>query len=79
MTFYVHEPYLQNSFIPLMLDNHPSLTKHKHIHIVAEHIMYNKKEFQYTMPKDTVYISSLREPVSHFKSIVNFFKVKFYW
>ena len=58
-----------------MLDNHPSLHKLSNFDIAADHMIYNKEEFQQVMPKDTVYVSSLREPVAQFKSGVNFFVV----
>ena len=38
-------------------------------------MIYNRKEFQQVMPKDTVYVSSLREPVAQFKSAVNYYRV----
>ena len=63
------------SFIHHMLDSHPSLHKLSHFDMVVEHLVYNKKEFQKVMPKDTVYISSIREPVAQFKSGVNFLRV----
>ena len=59
-----------------MLDSHPSLHKLSHFDIAAEHMIYNKEEFQQVMPKDTVYISSLREPVAQFKSAVNWLAVR---
>ena len=58
-----------------MLDNHPSLHKLSHFDMVVEHLVYNKKEFQKVMPNDTVYITSIREPVAQFKSGVNFLRV----
>ena len=63
------------SFIHHMLDSHPSLHKLSHFDMVVEHLVYNKKKFQKLMPKDTVYISSIREPVAQFKSGVNFLRV----
>ena len=55
-----------------MLDSHPSLHKLSHFDMAAEHMIY-KEEFQQAMPNDTVYVSSLREPVAQFKSAVNYF------
>lgn len=62
-------------FINHLLDNHPDLHKVHHIDMLAHHIPYKKEEFAKVMPSDTVLVSSLREPVSHFKSIVNYYKV----
>ena len=76
MTFEFIFPYPNSSFIPFMLDIHPSLHKLSHFDIAADHMIYNKKEFQQVMPKDTVYISSLREPVAQFKSAVNWLAVR---
>ena len=75
LTFDIPHPYPRTSFIPHMLDNHPSLHKLPHFDIAADHIIFNKKEFQQVMPLDTVYISSLREPVSQFKSMIHWFEV----
>ena len=75
LTFEGPQPYPNISFIPDMLDRHPSLHKLSHIDMAADHIVYNKKEFHQVMPNDTVYISSLREPITQFKSMVNHFKV----
>ena len=72
LTFDVKFTFPNPSFIPFMLDNHPSLHKLSHFDIAADHIIYNRKEFQKVMPKDTVYISSLREPVAQYKSEVNY-------
>ena len=58
-----------------MLDSHPSLHKLSHFDIAADHMIYNREEFQQVMPNDTAYMSSLREPVAQFKSGVNFFVV----
>ncbi|XP_078663841.1 galactose-3-O-sulfotransferase 3-like isoform X1 [Branchiostoma floridae x Branchiostoma belcheri] len=43
--------------------------------ILVRHVVYNKKILQGIMPNDTVYITILREPFSHFKSAFNFFHV----
>ena len=75
LTFDVQIPYPNTSFIPFQLDNHHSLHKLSHFDVAADHMIYNKAEFQQVMPKDTVYLSSLREPVAQFKSGVNFFVV----
>ena len=76
MTFEFIFPYPNSSFISFMLDNHPSLHKLSHFDVAADHIIYNKKEFQKVMPKDTLYMSSVREPVAQFKSAVNWLAVR---
>ena len=75
MTFDNNNPNPGPRFINHLLDNHPDLHKLNHIDMVAHHIPYKKEEFAKVMPSDTVFVSSLREPVSHFKSIMNFYKV----
>ena len=75
LTFDVQIPFPNTSFIPFMLDNHPSLHKLSHFDIAADHMIYNREAFHQVMPNDTVYVSSLREPVAQFKSGVNFFVV----
>ena len=76
MTFEFIFPYPNASIIPFMLDNHPSLHKLSHFDIAADHMIYNREEFQQVMPNDTVYVSSLREPVAQFKSAVNWLAVR---
>ena len=66
-------PFPDRSFVRHMLNNHPSLHKLSHFDIAAHHMIYNSEEFHQVMPKDTVYVSSLREPLSQFKSAVNYF------
>ena len=46
-----------------------------HFDIAGDHLRHNREKFQKAMPDDTVYIATLREPYSHFKSVVNFFGV----
>ena len=65
-------PFPDRSFTNHLLDNHPSLHKLSHFDIAADHMIYNREEFQQVMPKDAVYVSSLREPVARFKSAVNY-------
>ena len=73
MTFDNMFPFPDRSFIGHMLDNHPSLHKLSHFDIAAEHMMYNRDEFNKVMPIDTVYVSSLRETYSQLKSAVKYF------
>ena len=42
--------------------------------ILCNHVVYNKAAFRSIMPNDTKYVGILREPVSHFKSAVAYFK-----
>ena len=65
-------PFPDPSFFRYMLNSHRSLHKLSHFDIAADHMIY-KEEFQQAMPNDTVYVSSLREPVAQFKSAVNYY------
>ena len=66
-------PFPDPSFFRHLLDSHPSLHNLSHFDIAADHMIYNREEFQQVMPNDTVYVSSLREPVAQFKSAVNYY------
>ncbi|XP_024911123.1 galactose-3-O-sulfotransferase 3-like [Cynoglossus semilaevis] len=59
---------------------YPSLFNSKFVHqhtvppnIIASHLRFNKKELQRLMPKDSVYITILREPGSMFESSFIYF------
>ena len=67
--------FQNGSFINHMLYNHPSLHKLSHFDIAADHMIYNREDFQHVMPKDTVYVSSLREPVNQFTTAINYYRV----
>ena len=73
LTFDNTFPFPDRSFVGHMLDDHPSLHKLSHFDIAAEHMIYNRDELDQVMPEDTIYVSSLRETYSQFKSAVNYF------
>lgn len=41
--------------------------------ILCNHVVYNKAAFRSIMPKDTVYVGIIREPVSHFTSAASYY------
>lgn len=43
--------------------------------ILCEHAIYNRTTLNRIMPSDTIYITSLREPFSQFKSMLNYYNV----
>ncbi|XP_064619562.1 uncharacterized protein LOC135483002 [Lineus longissimus] len=43
--------------------------------IFCEHSVFNKTAMSEFMPRDTIYVTSVREPFSHFKSVYNYYKV----
>lgn len=42
--------------------------------MIVEHMIFNETEVAAIMPEDTVYVTVLRDPVSQFKSMYNFYK-----
>ncbi|XP_041353354.1 galactose-3-O-sulfotransferase 2-like [Gigantopelta aegis] len=44
--------------------------------IIMEHSIYNKTVMEALMPADTLYITIIREPYSHFKSVFTYFNLK---
>ena len=44
--------------------------------IVMEHSVYNKTMMKALMPADTVYVTIVRQPYSHFKSVFTYFNLK---
>ena len=50
-------------------------TKTGEYNILCEHSVYNKTILKELMPKDTVYITSMREPFVQFKSMFNYYNV----
>ncbi|XP_066271407.1 galactosylceramide sulfotransferase-like [Branchiostoma lanceolatum] len=43
--------------------------------ILTNHVVYNRETLQNIMPDGTVYLSILREPFSHLKSVMNFYNL----
>ena len=43
--------------------------------ILCDHAVYDKSAFSQLMGKDTVYVTSIREPFSQLKSVVNYYNV----
>ncbi|OWF42716.1 galactose-3-O-sulfotransferase 2-like [Mizuhopecten yessoensis] len=44
--------------------------------IACAHAGYNREEFSTVLPNDTVYIGVVREPYSHFRSFIRYFRPK---
>ena len=77
-------PYLLGSHPSLLphpnpLVDHLSLHPHPHarprVEMAAEHMVYREEELGALMPPDTVYVSSLRDPVNQLVSTLNYFQV----
>lgn len=49
--------------------------KSSFFNILCEHAVYNRDTMQRIMPSDTIYITSLREPFSQFKSMLNYYNI----
>lgn len=48
-----------------------------HFDILCCHVIYDRNAFEAVLPKDTVYIGIVREPVSRFQSAVKYFSPNF--
>lgn len=44
-------------------------------HILCEHSVYNATIFKSLMPADTIYVTSLREPLQQIKSLFNYYNI----
>lgn len=64
--------YLGWPFIPESQDYRASS---RPFNALVEHSVYNETVFTKLMPKDTVYVTIIREPWSHFKSAFSYFNV----
>ncbi|XP_035696262.1 galactose-3-O-sulfotransferase 2-like [Branchiostoma floridae] len=51
----------------------PSLTGE--YNILVQHVVFNKSTIGSVMPRDTKYITTIREPFSHLKSVFNWYKL----
>lgn len=65
---YLGWPYVMNGS-----DYRPSLTGS--YNVLMEHAIYNKSVMRSVMPSNTAYISIIREPYSHFRSVFNYFNL----
>ena len=81
LTFDVLSPFIPTRITPYLLGTHPSLHPHTHPHphprveMAAEHMVYREEELSALMPPDTMYVSSLRDPVNQLVSTLNYFQV----
>ncbi|XP_041376299.1 galactosylceramide sulfotransferase-like [Gigantopelta aegis] len=66
--FYLGWPYQMTKY-----DYQPS---ERPFNIIMEHSIYNKTTMEALMPANTFYITIIREPYSHFKSVFNYFSLK---
>lgn len=49
----------------------------RHFDLMCCHVIYNREAFQAVLPKDTVYIGIVREPVLRFQSAIKYFSPNF--
>lgn len=49
----------------------------RHFDILCNHVLYDRESFARVLPKDTVYIGIVREPISRFQSAVKYFSPGF--
>ena len=50
-------------------------SKTRSFNMLVDHAVYNETIMAQIMPKDTVYITSIREPFNQFKSMFNYYKL----
>ena len=58
---------------------HVYLYNDKQINLVANHIVFNEPLLTGLMPNDTIYLASIRHPLSQMKSAMNFFGIREYY
>ena len=58
---------------------HVHLYNNKPINLVANHIVFNEPLLSGLMPDDTIYLASIRHPLSQMKSAMNFFDIREYY
>jgi hypothetical protein len=61
---------------PLRPEHIEPIGKNRQINIIAHHITYNETTLTRIMPSDTKYFAILREPFSHFKSTMFYFRLE---
>lgn len=49
--------------------------KTDHFNLLCEHVVYNEKYMKKLMPKDTIYLTSIRQPFAQFKSMFHYYNV----
>ncbi|KAH3872389.1 galactose-3-O-sulfotransferase 2-like isoform X2 [Dreissena polymorpha] len=47
-----------------------------HFDILCHHVMFGHQQWATVLPRTSVYIGTIREPFSHFKSVLNYFQPK---
>ena len=57
-------------------DFRPRKTGYSTFNILTSHSVYNEEFFENLMPPDTVYITSVREPFSQFKSTFHYYEIQ---
>lgn len=60
---------------PFIMENRDFRPSKHQFNILVEHSVYNLTVMSRLMPKDSKYITIIREPFSHFKSTFNYFNV----
>lgn len=60
---------------PFQMDRLDYRPSRRPFNSLVEHSVYNSSVFSQLMPKDTAYVTIIREPFSHFKSTFNYFNI----
>ena len=69
-------PYYHIGWPNLLELNHIYQYTDRTINYVANHLVFNEALLKGLMPKDTVYVASVREPLAQLKSIIHFYYLK---
>lgn len=80
LTFVLPPEYNKFGY-PNIISTNESITKYntlppppgKTFDILCNHVVYGKEEWASILPADTVMVGTIREPFSHFRSVLNYF------
>lgn len=80
LTFVLPPEYNKFGY-PNIISTNESITKYntlppppgKTFDILCNHVVYGQKEWSTVLPPDSVMVGTIREPFSHFKSVLNYF------
>ena len=75
----IEGPHYHIGWPNLLELNHIYQYTDRTINYVVEHLVFNEALLKGLMPKDTVYVASIREPLDHLKSIINYYQLEQYY
>ena len=75
----IEGPYYHIGWPNLLELNHIYQYTDRTINYVVNHLVFNEPLLKGVMPKDTVYVASIRKPLDQLKSIINFYQLEQYY